>query len=436
MLVKKLAQITVVGLACFGALHLISIAFAAKDAWAGTPTSLRTTPLSSEQQPLVSALARLLDEDGVQRPVRWATAIVKSSPTTDLGYLALVTAQIRRESRFLAPDLEWLYQRVVPDLVHSLGVEDPIRTIGPMQVQRWRLHDHFEQVLGTELNQRNVRELSLGIETGVAACVAVLDDIVLEYVPDRRLFGWTFEPGPDGLRTEAQVLATDFAAPTAAVREEALRQKLLSDLTGQPLALDGKRGPKTTAVLERHPEWRELDDLQAAWQERFAQAPPPAIPPRITHDPRLALVLADFHSGNGSSRLTALQALANHLLTASMRCDGKWGPITKAHLEQLVVVLVADPDKRADFKALLASGNKRRWLQRRLLTLARQRYLEQTGKHAPDALVPNLWFDSTTQRIKGLGKISVAGYVAGSASFYEDYLHRLRLYTGTEPERR
>lgn len=431
MLIKRIARILVVALAFFGALHLLSIAFEAKGSWAGTPTSLRATPLTAEQQPLVSALARLLDEDGVAQPVRWATAIVKSSPTTDLGYIALVTAQIRRESHFLAPDLEWLYQRVVPELVHSLGVEDPIRTIGPMQVQRWRLHDHFEQVLGQDLDKQNVRELSLGIETGVAACVAVLDEIVVDYVPDRRLFGWTFEPGPDGLRAETVVMATDFETIDADVREEALRQKLLSDLAGQPLALDGKRGPKTEALLAQHPEWRETTSLRAAWQERFASEAPEAIPPRITHDPRLAFVLADFNSGASASRLAALQALANKLLDTAIACDGKWGPVTKTHVEQLLPVVVADEDQRTDFAALLASGSKPHWLRRRLLALSRQAYRNRTGRHAPDALVPNLWFDSPAQRLKGLGKISVAGYVAGSAAFYEDYLNRLRLYTGT-----
>ncbi|MFT4514590.1 MAG: hypothetical protein ACI89X_001634 [Planctomycetota bacterium] len=68
-----------------------------------------------------------------------------------------------------------------------------------------------------------------------------------------------------------------------------------------------------------------------------------------------------------------------------------------------------------------------------MLAMARRLYRERFAKAAPHALVPDFWFDSMTQRIKGIGRISVAGYVAGSTQFYEDYLRRLCVYTGAQP---
>nr|MCU0862341.1 hypothetical protein [Planctomycetota bacterium] len=155
---RFLWRFTIGGLATYGLFHLVDKAVQGIRAMpaARRPAAADLAPLTAAQQPLVSALTRVLDEDGVPQAERWASAIVRSSPTDDLGYLALVTAQIRRESRFLAPDLEWLYQQLVPDLVHDLGVTDPLRTIGPMQVQRWRLQDHFEQAQGRELDPHTV----------------------------------------------------------------------------------------------------------------------------------------------------------------------------------------------------------------------------------------------------------------------------------------
>ncbi|MFN3239966.1 MAG: hypothetical protein ACE37K_00465 [Planctomycetota bacterium] len=434
MRVKIAGRILLVLLAAYGAAHLVGVVADAGRAWPQPPERpARHAPLSARQQPLVSALSRVLQEDGVRQPARWASAIVRSSPTADLGYLALVTAQIRRESHFLAPDLEWVYQRVVPELAHDLGVDDPIRTIGPMQVQRWRLHDHFEQALGQRLDRHNVRALSLDIETGVAACVAVLDEIVVDYVPDRCLTGQVHTPGPSGLLPQAFGRSGDYLARDPEPRARALQQKLLSDLTGEALALDGVAGARTLDVLHRFPQYRDDGKLRDAWEQRYGEAPPAGIPPRITHDPRLAFVLADFHSGQGSCRLAALQALTNQLFTTALATDGKWGPKTKAEMPRLLAAAVDDDEQRRDFLLLLDKGHKRSWLCGRLLAMARRLHRERTGEPAPDALVPDLWFDNTTTRLKGLGRISVAGYVAGSAAFYEDYLRRLCAYAGAEP---
>ena len=425
----------VVLLAVYGAAHLASTAWFAVRARPGAPAPAAPAgpALTARQQPLVSALTRLLDDDGVPAAERWATAIVLASPTDDLGYLALVTAQIRRESHFLAPDLEWLYQGLVPDLVHELGVTDPIRTIGPMQVQSWRLADFFAKARGERLSAHTVKSLAADVETGVAACVAVLDRIVVEYAPDRRLRGWVHAAGAPGLQAHGPVLARDFQGLLPAGRHtEALRQKLLSDLTGEPLALDGVSGERTTALLARHPGLGSLTELHRRWAERFGASAPATLVPRLAHDPTLAFVLADFHSGPGASRTAALQALLNDLFGTDLATDGKWGPRTRGEVWRLLARCVPDEAERLEYVELLTSGHKMPWLRDRLLAMAARQWRAAHGTEAPAALVPDLWFGGVTQELKGLGRISVEGYVAGSVAFYEDYLRRLCLYTGAE----
>lgn len=432
MRIRTIWRWTIAGLACYGAAHLVNLTVRGARAWPSAPLRplANATLLSTEQQPLVSALCRMLTEDGVPLAERWACAIVRAAPTTDLGYLALVTAQIRRESRFLAPDLEWLYQSVVPELVHDLGVADPIHTLGPMQVQRWRLQDYFEQATGRHLDAGDVRDLALDIETGVAACLAVLDPIVREYLPDRRVRGWVNQIGPAGLLGEVDVLASEHFGGHAERRTEALRQKLLSDLTGAPLALDGVRGAATEDLLRAHPDLAALGTLHERWRARFGVPAPEAIAPRIAHEPRLAFVLADFHSGTGASRTAALQALLDDLFSAGIACDGKWGPLTRAAVPELLEDAEPDPARRAEFAAMVAAGRHPQWLRGQLLAMARRLHRERTGRDGPDALVPDLWFDGMAQEVKGLGRMSVAGYVAGSVAFFEDYLARLVAYTG------
>lgn len=432
---RSSVRFLVVGLAVYGLAQLVStVCFAWRRApQAVAPLPKAGAPLKCSQQPLVSALARVLAEDGVPEAGRWAAAIVRASPSEDLGYLALVTAQIRRESRFLAPDLEWLYQQLVPDLVHTLGMQDPLRTIGPMQVQRWRLQDHFEQAFGCRLDEHTVKQLAVDVETGVAACVAVLDRIVVGYLPDRRLEGWVHHAGPAGLGTPLQVLARDWNGSLPAGRaQEALRQKLLSDLTAQPLALDGVVGERTRELLAARPDLADDTVLRARWRERHGAEPPTQIRPRLTHGPRVAFVLADFHAGAGASRVAALQALLRDLLGSDLACDGKWGPRTRAEVARLLGVCIDDEAQRLAYAELLTTGHKTPWLREQALAMARRVYRERRGVEAPDALVPDLWFDGTAQQLKGLGRISVEGYVAGSAAFFEDYLRRLMTCAGRE----
>lgn len=423
----------VVGLACHGLLQLVdSACYAVRSAaWPVAPRTRVGAPLARTQQPLVSALARALDEDGCPEAERWAAAIVRASPSEDPGYLALAAAQIRRESRFLSPDLEWLFQQIVPDLVHEFGVVDPVRTIGPMQVQRWRLQDHFEQVHGRPLDAHTVKQLAVDVESGVAACVAVLDRILVEYCPDRRLEGWVHRAGPSGLAASGPVLARDHAGELPAERRrEALRQKLLSDLTATPLALDGVLGERTRQLLAVRPELANEATLRRLWRDRFGVEPPAELRPRLTHGDRVAFVLADFHSGPGASRVAALQALLNDLYGCGLRPDGKWGPRTRAAAARLLAACVPDEVRRLEYCELLTTGHKAPWLRAQLLAMARQEWRAVHGAEAPDALVPDLWFDGTAQQLKGLGRISVEGYVSGSAAFFEDYLRRLTTYAG------
>lgn len=432
---RRLGAFSVYGLAAYGLLHLASTAVFA---WRTLPQPGPARPpaaaqLTRGQQPLVSALVRVLAEDGVAEAERWATAIVRASPTDDLGYLALVTAQIRRESHFLAPDLEWLYQRLVPDLVHELGVADPVRTLGPMQVQRWRLQDHIEQALGRELDAHAVKELAVDVEQGVAACVAVLDRLVVAHIPDRRLRGWIDTVGPAGLTPDRAVLARDWVGTLPGERaDEALRQKLLADLTAEPLALDGVRGAHTERLLAARPELAGAG-LGKAWEQRFGTQPPTRLHPRIAHEASLAFVLADFHAGAGACRTAALQALLVDLFGVELAADGKWGPQTRTAVVPLVAAVFPDDEEaRTELFELLTSGRKNVWLRDRLLAHARRFFRERRGVDAPAALVPDLWFDSASQQVKGLGRISVEGYVAGSVTFYEDYLRRLAVCTGRD----
>jgi hypothetical protein len=432
---RFLCWFTIGGLATYGLFHLVDKAVQAIRAMpaARRPAAPDLAPLTASQQPLVSALTRVLDEDGVPQAERWASAIVRASPTDDLGYLALVTAQIRRESRFLAPDLEWLYQQLVPDLVHDLGVTDPLRTIGPMQVQRWRLQDYFEQAQGRRLDTHTVKDMAVDIEAGVAACTAVLDRIVVDYFPDRRLRGWVHTPGPLGVMPQPPTLARDWCGLLAPERPyEALRQKLLSDLTAEPLALDGVPGERTRQLLAARPELAGEAALRAAWRARYGSDAPPRITPRISHEPRLAFVLADFHSGVGACRVAALQALLIDLFGVELACDGKWGPRTRAEVARLFGLMVPHEERRLEFVELLTTGHKTPWLRDQALAMARILFRQRHGIEAPDALVPDLWFDSLPQTLKGLGRISVEGYVAGSTAFYEDYLRRLSTYAGRE----
>lgn len=428
---RRLGVGGVVLLAGFGAVHLVDTAYGAVRGLrrpARTPAPM--VHLTAAQQPLVSALTRVLDEDGVPEAERWAAAIVRAAPTADLGYMALVTAQIRRESKFLVPDLEWLFRQLVPELVHELGVPDPVHTIGPMQVQRWRLQQVFERARGERLDAREVEAMACDLETGVAACVAVLDPIVVDYLPDRRVRGWVDSIGPAGLLPDAVTTARDFTGGVSAERRHlALQQKLLSDLCATPLALDGIAGDSTQALLHRCAP-ADLATLLPTWQQRFACIAPDGIAPRIAHDPRLAFVFADFNAGPGCCRTAALQVLMNDLLGCQLRCDGKRGPLTRAAMRRLFELHVDDTDRRADYLALLDQDRKPQWVGAQALALAQQLWRARHGEAAPDALVPDLWFGGAAQQCKGIGRISVEGYVAGSVAFFEDYLRRLVLYTG------
>lgn len=447
-------------LAVYGGLHLASTAYyALSNRHAPSPGPAREA-FTPRMQVLASALTRMLAEDGVADAHRWASAIVAACPTTDPGYIALVTAQIRRESRFLSADLEWIFHRTVPELAHELGVPDPIRTIGPMQVQRWRLEQVFERTLGTDLGPHEVKELAYGLEAGVAAAVAVLDPIVTDYFPDRRLTGWAHQVGTPGITGDNTTARSRMGSLGSERHEVALLQKILSDLTGHPLALDGVIGERTREVAfliesrlpppersayrsavtaELQPDavfeirasscWSTLREL---WTEAFNAPLPQGIPPRITHDPRLGFVLADFNSGRGASRIAALQFMLNDLLELDLAVDGKMGPETREAMLNFYATFEPDHERRSEFLELVRTGTKPLWVRDQTLRRARDLWRARHGEEPPDALVPDLWHDGFAQQIKGLGRISVEGYVSGSAAFFEEYLLRLLAFTGED----
>lgn len=387
--------------------------------------------LSSSQQRTVSALTRLLYEDGLAEPERWASAIVRSSPTDDLGYIALVTAQIRRESHFLAPDLEWIYKAVIPELAHELGLPDPIWTIGPMQVQRRTLEATFERSLGRPLEPGELDQRAYDLESGVAACVAILDRIVVEYIPDRALRGWVHNVGAESLFTDVVTLASDWNEELPEGRYRlALEQKMLSDLMGVPLALDGVDGPSTREVQSLFGAISQAD-LRGEWERRFGGSAPTSIRPHLTHEPRVAFIIADFNAGPGACRVAALQSVLNDLLGTEMVRDGLNGPDTRAAVRLMFERSELDESRRDDFLALIDKGHKRRWVMQQALQIAHRSYRAKNETDAPKALVPDRSYDSTSQRVKGIDRTSVEVYTADSAAFFESYLRRLLLYTGT-----
>ncbi len=388
--------------------------------------------LSPDQQPIVSALTRLLELENVGEPARWAAAIVRSCPTTDVGYVALVTAQIRRESNFLAKDLEWLYESLVPELCHELGIERHTRTIGPMQIQRRHLAEIFRRSLGHKVEPSDLEDLALDLELGVAAAVAVLDGVVTEYVPDRKLQGWADAVGMTQHRTE-RVLARSWSDE---VTEEeasiAATQKLLSDLTGVPLALDGALGSHTKELTALFESVLPNQSIQERWEEVFGARAPARLEPRIAHDSPLGFIVADFTSGLGSSRIAALQVLLNETVDADLVADGKFGPVTRAACSTLFERHLDNPRRVGELQELLRKGHKPGWVRSQALQLASRVYRLSSANPAPEALIPNLSYYRITQRIKGLGRMSVEAYVSGSVTTFEDYYSRLSTFIGKD----
>lgn len=438
-------------------LALLAIAFGLLHALSFTWYALRSTlrpplpvaphlPLRADQQRMAHALGELLREDGVAEARRWAEAIVAFAPAADAGTIALVTAQIRRESHFLERDLEWLFRRAVPDLLHDLGVPDPIRTIGPMQIAHGLLRELIRATDGVELEDHELKVEAYTLETGVRYCALYLAGLMRQYLADGPPGGFI-----DHLGEPPPTTADPIDGPThlAAV------QKMLSDLTGTPLVLDGQPGPRTLALAQQFAmTWDPAgalgptleDDLRriatadpgdpsatalgaaltGAWRSRFGHRPPTSWPITYTHDPRLAFVFSDFNAGRGAARVAALQATLAALDGAPLAADGKPGPRTRSAMQCFVARLADLPARqRADLIDLIATGRKPRFVLARVTSLARRAFQDRFG-NAPAALrVPDLHHSGLAQSLKGIGRISVADYVAGSAFFFEQYYLRL-----------
>ena len=124
--------------------------------------------------------------------------------------------------------------------------------------------------------------------------------------------------------------------------------------------------------------------------------------------------------------------MLNDLLDWDLAVDGKMGPRTRATMQDFFAVFELDPGRRAEFLELLRSGTKPIWVREQTLGRARDLWRVRHGEEPPDALVPDLWHDGFAQQVKGLGRISVEGYVSGSTAFFEEFLLRLLAYVGED----
>jgi hypothetical protein len=211
------------------------------------------------------------------------------------------------------------------------------------------------------------------------------------------------------------------------------------------LALEESNQPHFLEALDGIPEITTAEQLRKdlvfrtiakAWQRRFELLPPDRIFPRISYDPRLSFVFADFNSGKGSCRLAATQALMAIVLATEVEADGKMGPQTRAAMADLFDKFVIDESRKKEFQELLRTKNKPVWVSTQARSLAQKVYRANTGMVPPNHLVPNLWHGRLRQQMKGGSRlVSVEGYVSGSVSFFEDYYLRLATYTGRQVER-
>lgn len=392
----------------------------------------------------------LLEADGIDRADEWARAIVEYTPTLDRGYLALLLAQIRRESHFNAPDIEWLFDRVVPEALHDFGVEDPVSTIGPMQIKQ----HHLRRVTGIEDRAELKRSMS-DIQQGVFAAVCYIDLLITDYYPDRDLRGWATMTGRIGF----SVIDQQNYAPNWDEQEMQERmyfaaiQKMLSDLTGDPLVLDGDIGSKTHEAARRFSSMLPPDE-QAAFNDAFRyKLTTPAgteladsvpyqvikdewtaiygqgqdrIFPRIAHDPRICFIFADFNVGRHASRLAALQWMAGQLTGRATTADGLYGQESKTTLLELIQLLDLSDEKRAEWQELIPNPEgKRDWVVLKLHELTSSHWERKHETPAPMALIPSISTHRFSHDVKGIGPMTVRQYVVGSTTFYEDYYARL-----------
>ncbi len=406
--------------------------------------------MTNYQLKAYNAITQILIEDRIPDAKGWAHAIVQYSPTSDPGYLALVIAQIRRESHFNAPDLEWLFDKIVPESVHNMGLPDPVSTIGPMQIKKGHL-----QNITNQPDQGQLKKDSCDIDRGVQAAVLFLDNIIKDYYPSRQIKGWASLRGRRGYTVTDQInyLHSWDEKEFVDRQHKASFQKMLSDLTESPLVLDGVTGDKTIKVCRKFSTILPPDDqrkftesleheltilkaadflesfsyqtVKAEWESVFGLSRD-MIFPRLSHDPKLVFIFADYNVRKYASRLAAIQYMIAELLEIELKTDGIYGPETRAALNKFVGTLDMKPEVKKDFIKLIEKpGTKRTWLISRIQYHASKQWTNKHHSNPPFAIIPNINTHRITQKIKRLPRMHVKDYVIGSCTFFEDYYARL-----------
>ncbi|MFT7617116.1 MAG: hypothetical protein ACI97A_000750 [Planctomycetota bacterium] len=433
--------------------------------WSYTPLSARVfqdeaslsqvLEIDPGRAPLVASIAEVLSEDKIPEAELWAAAIGRHIPTDDVGYASLVMAQIRRESHFNAPDLEWLYDHVVPDLLHDSGlVRNQVNTVGPMQINRNQLL-RLMRKNGEDIDYPEgpaFSKLVTEIDTGVRYAVQYLDKIVLDYIPARQIGGWSDFVGHRGYGLEGEVnqpIPSDMAEFRDRERI-ASYQKMVSDLAGSPLVLDGVIGDNTYRVSKQlalnWPKMKRQEMLAALafgddqrrmsdtcfdlvaqrWQSVFGSEVRRVLYPRISHDPRLVFILADFNAGVGSCRIAALQQMLNVLHQANLDVDGKYGPNTLAAIRSYVTDAQIAATQKRGFLRLIESQSKLNWVRAAVTKRLQQEWQDRFGMQPPLELCPEIWTEHFNQQKRRIQRLSTWDYVSASTRFFENYHLRLR----------
>lgn len=400
--------------------------------------------LTASQKVSLRALTDILTEDKVLDPEKWALAIIKHSPSSNAAYLALIAGQIRRESKFNTPDLEWLYDRIIPDSLHQTGLEDKVTTVGVLQIKK----EHLRKIMKEE-DSHYIKTKAYSIDTGVAAAIKYLDLLIKDHFPNRNLKGWATLYGRQGWNIIGQQ-NRDIPFEENMFYKAAF-QKMISDLIHKPLILDGIIGNRTLkgAALfgnSLSPQFQDkfiesiamdlseneyfqdthcYKKVKDQWSAVYGDVQG-GIFPRITHDPLVAFIFADFNVGRFACKISAMQFMINTLLDCNLNTDGILGPATKDKmLEFLKDIISVDDELYQDYEELLYQNKKRNWVISQFYSMISKEWTKKTGKTPISGLIPNLETYKWTQKVKNIPSMSVADYASGSSHFYEDYLNRL-----------
>jgi hypothetical protein len=415
--------------------------------------------LPDEKNKLAKVVLQILKEDKIPQAEIWALAIAKYTPSDNLGYIALVLAQIRRESHFNTFDLEWLYDRIVPDVLHEMGfVTNHINTIGPMQINRNQLLKLLQQS-----NEKvklpsgpNFYKLTSSIEYGVKYSIYYLDQIVVKYIKDRKIYGSLDYPGQMGLALDNELNQVPIKDKKIFQLRQATAayQKMLSDLLGSPLSLDGYPGKKTVKASNRYilqffPNQQELliesinqfSNIKSAkvfqenfcfqtiaqrWADVYGSIPKLSIYPRISYDPRLVYIMTDFNIGNNTCKVAAMQYQLQILLNdPNLVADGKLGTKTMTAMSTFIQKRKMNEKRKGQFLELIKTKKKGLWLRQQVQQMIIKDWKQKFAVLPATALSPNIHNKYYNQQKQSLKTISTIDYISTSVQFFENYYLRI-----------